>query len=165
MSIKEIEYDKFLESRGEIFTFYDRKLIPDIEFVQDKVSISHKGVVRGFHGDEVTHKLITCIDGAVQLIAYDILSGERREWILDSESESQKTILLSPFVLNAHQCLTKTCTFFYKLSHEYLPPDKQLSVQYNDGTLCPSWMIPITEVADRDRYSGSLQDVIDRIKK
>jgi len=161
--IREIDYDKFLESRGEIFTFYDKNTVGEIDFVQDKVSISHKGVIRGFHGDAVTHKLITCLDGCVQLLAYDLKTGERKEWILNSEDKVQKTILLSPHVINAHQCLTKSCTFFYKLTHEYLPPEQQFSVQYNDGKISPCWKLPAVDVAERDRSSLTLEELLNRI--
>jgi dTDP-4-dehydrorhamnose 3,5-epimerase len=163
MSILEVGYDKHIENRGEIFTFYDKNDFPDIEFVQDKLSVSHRGVVRGFHGDGITHKLITCLDGKIQFIAYDIKENKKKEFILDSENLEHTSILLSPYVVNAHQCLSKNCTFLYKLSEFYTPPEQQWSVKYNDETIGAKWMLPITNLSDRDRKAGSLEDLEQRI--
>jgi len=165
MTVHVAQKDKFLEDRGEIFTFFDNKDFPlQIDFVQDKVSISHKGVVRGFHGDSKTYKLITCIHGKVKFVTYDLKTSERREFILDSEDKLQTSVLLSPFVLNAHQCLTKSCIFLYKLSEYYTCPEEQWSVEFNDASINPKWPIETTVVSTRDKNSGSLKELKVRLK-
>ena len=67
---------KYFEQRGNIYTIYeDRRLPVDCTFVQDKISKSNQGVIRGFHGDNKTWKLITCLHGKVKLVRRQKING------------------------------------------------------------------------------------------
>ena len=48
-----IKLDTFEDDRGEIWTIYSEDYC-DYKFVADKITISNKGVLRGFHGDPHT---------------------------------------------------------------------------------------------------------------
>jgi dTDP-4-dehydrorhamnose 3,5-epimerase-like enzyme len=48
--------DKYFEKRGCLYTIYLSKQL-EIDFVQDKISKSYQGVIRGFHGDDKICKL------------------------------------------------------------------------------------------------------------
>ena len=95
MVAKIIEHSKFVEPRGEIYTIYDDRQI-DIPFKQDKVSISYKGVVRGFHGDGDTYKLITCLDGVIQLVVHDVDQNSTQTFVLYAYSDNLRTVLVPP---------------------------------------------------------------------
>ena len=59
--------DKFEDHRGSYMELYDSKKFKDVTsevFVQDDVSFSRKGVLRGLHGDWKTTKLVTVLKGA-----------------------------------------------------------------------------------------------------
>ena len=58
--------DKYSENRGSLYTIYTRGQL-EINFVQDKISKSYQGVIRGFHGDDKTWKLISCLHGRIKL--------------------------------------------------------------------------------------------------
>ena len=62
-----IKLDMFEDHRGEYVETYNEKLYKkrgiDIKFVQDDISVSTKNVLRGFHGDTKTWKLISCLYG------------------------------------------------------------------------------------------------------
>jgi|TARA_R100000742_G_C4276876_1_gene98272 dTDP-4-dehydrorhamnose 3,5-epimerase len=163
MAAKIIEHSKFLEPRGEIYTIYDDRQI-DIPFKQDKASISYKGVVRGFHGDADTYKLITCLDGVIQLVVHDVDENYTQTFVLNANSDNLRTVLVPPRHLNAHQCLSKSCIFMYKWSEYYTSPEDQWSVNYNDQEIRPKWKVPVTMVSDRDVSAGSLQDLREKIK-
>lgn len=157
--------NKYIDHRGVIYTVYDNRQT-DIKFVQDKVTKSHKGVIRGFHGDNKTWKLITCLDGIIKLITYDVDKDIKQEYILDSNSEQSVSVLVPPRVLNAHQCLSETCIFYYKWSEYYTEPEHQWSVRYNDQNIQPNWdtsLMPI--VSDRDNNSFSLNQLKQWISK
>ena len=63
--------NKHFEKRGNIYTIFNINDIPEeITFVQDKISKSFQGVIRGFHGDDKTWKLITCLQGKISDIQY-----------------------------------------------------------------------------------------------
>jgi dTDP-4-dehydrorhamnose 3,5-epimerase len=157
--------DKYIDHRGVIYTVYDNRQT-DIKFVQDKVTKSHKGVIRGFHGDNKTWKLITCLDGIIKLITYDVDKDIKQEYILDSNSEQSVSVLVPPRVLNAHQCLSETCIFYYKWSEYYTEPEHQWSVRYNDQNIQPNWDTSLSPiVSDRDNNSFSLNQLKQWINK
>lgn len=161
-----ITENKFFEKRGNIYTIYDDRKVPiDCNFVQDKISKSFQGVIRGFHGDNVTWKLITCLQGKVKLVTYNVDTDEKKVYILDGDGVTNNSILVPPRTLNAHQCLSATCIFYYKWSHFYTGPQNQWSVHYNDPEINPEWddSFP-TIISDRDLNSQSLQELKNNVK-
>jgi dTDP-4-dehydrorhamnose 3,5-epimerase len=149
---------KFFEPRGSNYTIYDYRDY-HINFVQDKISKSFQGVIRGFHGDDKTWKLITCLHGKIKLVTYDLDADKRNEYILDGDDEDSISILVPPRTLNAHQCLSDLCIFHYKWSEYYTSPEDQWSVYYNDNTINPKWQDIPEIVSDRDKNSKSLLDL------
>tara|TARA_R100000808_G_scaffold24811_1_gene58496 strand:- start:18287 stop:18796 length:510 start_codon:yes stop_codon:yes gene_type:complete len=152
-------WKKHVEKRGEIYTLYAKKLISHVDFVQDKISISHRGVIRGFHGDDKTYKLVTCLMGKIDFVVYDVQKNVKTSMILDADSQDQTTVLVPPKYLNAHQCLSSTCIFLYKWSEYYTSPEDQWAVQYNDKTIDHKWQLPPVCLSDRDMSSGTLLDL------
>ena len=68
--VLKIELDPYVDERGEIWSIYeDCEMLPT--FVEDKVTISRKGVLRGLHGDAHTDKLICCMRGEIFLAVVD----------------------------------------------------------------------------------------------
>ena len=66
------ENSSFTDNRGELWTVWeDKNFIPNIVFNHDKVAKSKKGVLRGFHGDNKSWKLITCLYGEIFLATVD----------------------------------------------------------------------------------------------
>ena len=155
--------DKHFENRGSLYTIYDSRDF-DINFVQDKISKSNQGVIRGFHGDEKTWKLITCLYGKVKLVTYDVDKSEKQEYILDGDSEFSSSVLVPPRFLNAHQCLSGHCIFHYKWSEYYTPPENQWSVYFNDFEIFPDWIGGFCDIiSNRDRLSQSLSELKSKI--
>jgi dTDP-4-dehydrorhamnose 3,5-epimerase len=160
--IKVFDHSCYRERRGEIFAFYNKKDI-DVEFVQDRMSLSYKGTLRGFHGDPETWKYITCPFGSLQLCTYDLLSGELRSFNLNENNK--RSILIPPYYINAHLCLSHTCMFLYKQSEYYetFPADKQWTVKYNDPDIGAKWEGDIFNVSDRDNNGGSLKSLTESL--
>lgn len=152
--------NKFTDHRGIIYTIYDKQE-HNIEFVQDKITKSKYGTIRGFHGDSKTWKLITCLHGKIRLVTFDLKNSLKKEYILDSEDIDNTSILVSPNSINAHQCLTDLCIFHYKWSEFYTPPEQQWTIYYDDPDIDAGWdrSIPII-VSDRDKNGISLKNFI-----
>lgn len=152
---------KYLEPRGNIYTIYDkRKISVDCTFVQDKVSKSNQGVIRGFHGDEKTWKLVACLHGKIKLVTYNIDTDEKKVYILDGDSLESTSVLVPPRTLNAHQCLSTTCIFYYKWSEYYTTPKDQWSVYYDDSDIFPEWEEGLCQtVSIRDQTAQSLEEL------
>ncbi len=138
--------DIFKDNRGYLSPIYRKNEWPNIEFVEDRISVSRKGVVRGFHGDHKTYKLCTCLYGSLRLIVFDIWHQDKIDIILSAENG--ESILIKPCTLNAHQCLSDECILHYKWS-EYYDLDIQISAHFNDPIINPQWELP-TIVSERD---------------
>lgn len=150
---------KYFENRGSLYTIYDSKDF-EINFVQDKISKSYRGVIRGFHGDDKTWKLITCLYGKIKLVTYNIDSGIKISHILDGDDAKSISVLVPPRTLNAHQCLSDECIFHYKWSEFYTSPESQWSVNYNDSDIRPEWNGSMGDiVSDRDKNAQSLKEL------
>ena len=68
----------FQDHRGQYLELYNRKLYKakgvDINFVEDDISISGKGVIKGIHGDQQTWKLISCLHGEFYLVVINYIN-------------------------------------------------------------------------------------------
>ena len=161
-----ISEQKYFEKRGNIYTIFDQRKVPsDCSFVQDKISKSNQGVVRGFHGDDKTWKLITCLQGTVKLVTYNVDTDVKKVYFLDGDNPEATSVLVPPRTLNAHQCLSQSCIFHYKWSEFYTSPEDQWSVYYDDPDICPEWDDKLhVVVSERDKKSQSLRELKSNVK-
>ena len=149
---------KYFENRGSIYTIYKAQDFK-VNFVQDKISKSYQGVIRGFHADKCIWKLVTCIQGKVKFITYDFKTDTKQDYILDGDSDTSVSVLIPPDTLNAHQCLSSLCIFHYKWSDYYEGVKNQREVYYNDPDINPKWNQEFCfTVSDRDQNAPSLKE-------
>ena len=71
----------------------------EIEFLEDNIAFSTRNVLRGFHGDDRTWKIITCVYGKiyVNVLNYDKGSanfGKYQSIVLSSQNKKQ--VLIPP---------------------------------------------------------------------
>ena len=147
--MKKLYYDK----RGYIGSLFRNKET-DIKFVEDRISKSKLGAIRGFHGDDKTWKYCCCLVGGFKLVIFDLNSKITLDFFLSEEDD--KCVLIPPNCLNAHQCLTSECILYYKWS-EYYDLDSQWSVHYNDDTINPKWENIPHIVSDRDKNAPDVK--------
>ena len=154
-----ISLDTFSDTRGEIWTLHgENSFLP--EFVEDKITISYKNVLRGLHGDAFTGKLITCLAGKFQLAVADM----RREsptytnthmFILSDEKPT--SIYVPPGCINGHLCLSDKCTFHYKWTQPYEGPQDQVTILWNDPDLAFEWLAHNPILSERDQNGTSFK--------
>ena len=159
--LQTIELEPFFDYRGEIRTLFDQD---DWEqtFVEDKVSISHKNVLRGLHGDDNTHKLISCLGGSFFLAVADAridskTFGNIETFILDDSNP--KLIFVPAGCLNGHLSLTDRCVFWYKWSEKYKEPEKQVTCMWNDEKLNIPWPCQKPILSERDKNGTKFKGI------
>lgn len=135
--------DVFYDHRGEnVQTFYDREVkenlkrfgLPELDFPVDSFSFSKKNVLRGFHGDKYTWKLVQCLQGEIQLVIIDLREGSQTLKVADTfflNDKNRTQVLIPSGCVNAHLCLSDTCIFAYKLSNSYVPQDEQIHLRWD----------------------------------
>lgn len=164
-SLKKVElltYDKFKDYRGQLFTLWNQKDLPNLSFNHDKVAISYKNVLRGLHTDK-SWKLITCLYGKLQLIVvnFDKNSDEYLNYldiILDATNDCVTSILVPPGFLNGHLVLSDQAIFHYKWSYHGDYPDikDQHSVNWAEPKIGIKWLIDNPILSERDKNTSLL---------
>ena len=151
--LKSITLDTFKDYRGEIWTVYSNEYT-DLKFVADKITISRFGVLRGFHGDPHTAKLITCLSGQFQLAIVDTRKDSKTygnvETYLVSDNEPMVVVVPAGCV-NAHLCLSDKCVFYYKWSEHYKGPEEQVTISWDDPDIDVDWAIKSPILSERDK--------------
>lgn len=146
----------FEDHRGEFVETYNRQLYAengiDVDFVQDDISISTRNVLRGIHGDSVTHKLLSCLHGKLYFVVVNCDTeskdfGKWQSFILSDVSRIQ--VLVPPKHGNAYLVLSDVATFHYKQS-TYYDRSKQFTYKWDDPQLNIWWPIKNPTLSERD---------------
>ena len=157
--LKEIKYftsDSFEDQRGKIWTAWDNNYSNKLKFNLDKFTTSKKGVLRGFHGDAKSWKLVTCIQGEIMSVIVDYRAKSKNYLKYSSfklSDKNKKSLLIPPMFLNSWLCLSKNCIYSYKYSFKgkYSDVGDQISVKWNDPRIDFKWPIKKPILSKRDK--------------
>jgi dTDP-4-dehydrorhamnose 3,5-epimerase len=162
-----IEADVFKDGRGYFMETYHRKRYAeagiDCPFVQDNLSYSTRGTLRGLHY-QYPHdqaKLVQVITGEVFDVAVDIRRGSPAfgQWTGEYLSDKNKRQLFIPKGFAHGFCvLSDTAIFLYKCSNFYAP-DSEKGVLYSDPDLAIDWPVNEPILSDKDSKYPRLKDV------
>jgi len=149
----------FLESFKES-EFSANKI--NAKFVQDNVSFSTKGVLRGLHYQQKPKeqaKLVSVISGEIFDIAVDIRKDSKTygKWVSQILSEKNHKMLYIPEGFAHGFCtLSDTANVLYKVTNEYSPENEQ-GIIWNDPNISISWPIKNLIVSEKDKKLPTLQ--------
>ena len=155
-SVVTVHLDEFEDHRGTYVELYNKELYNNaginIDFVQDDISTSTKGVLRGLHGDEETYKLVSCLKGKFYLVVVnnDPESKQYKQWQAFTLSEKNRMqVLIPPKFGNGHLILSDYAIFHYK-QNTYYNPRGQFTIKWNDPKFDFWWPIkePILSIRD-----------------
>lgn len=133
-AIKIIKPQVFCDERGYfIETWQQQKFIQDIcdqSFVQDNMSLSHQGVLRGLHyqTENTQGKLVSVMCGEIFDVAVDIRQGSSTfgQWVGTKLSSVNHHQLWIPsgfahgfYVLSEQALISYKCTDFYNPNAEH----------------------------------------------
>jgi len=156
-NVWEIRPCVFRDFRGEFVETYNKKIYKDkkvlADFVQDDISVSKKNVLRGFHGDKKTWKLISCLYGKLYFVVLNCDKkskgfGKWQDFILSDENRKQ--ILVPPNYGNAYLVLSDKAIFCYKQS-TYYNPKGQFTYKWDDPQFKVKWPINNPILSKRDK--------------
>ena len=154
--IRILKPTSFKDFRGEIWTKWEKKFFKNIKFNLSKYTISKKNVLRGFHGDQKSWKLISCIKGEVLNVVVDYRKSSKNYlkytyFILNNKNKL--SVLIPPKFLNSWLCLSKDCIYSYDYSFKgnYSDVENQLSVKWNDERINFKWPIKNPILSFRDK--------------
>jgi dTDP-4-dehydrorhamnose 3,5-epimerase len=149
----------FEDFRGVYIESYNESLYKahgiNHEFIQDDFSISRRGVLRGIHGDNKTHKLVSCIFGSFYLLVVnnDPSSVQFKKWEAFTLSDKNNhQILVPPNYGNGHLVISESAIFHYKQTTEYNRAG-QFTINWDNPDYNFIWPIkePILSTRDSNR--------------
>jgi dTDP-4-dehydrorhamnose 3,5-epimerase len=147
----------YSDFRGDLWTIWKKdEMLPEIDFVHDKVSVSRKNVLRGIHGDCKSSKLVTCLFGEIYLVVVDNRPKSSTylqwDWIILT-GKNRKSVFLPPGYGNGFYVMSDNAIFYYKWSYEGAYPDveDQFTLKWNDESLNIDWPTDSPILQKRDK--------------
>ncbi|MFQ5735043.1 MAG: dTDP-4-dehydrorhamnose 3,5-epimerase, partial [Planctomycetaceae bacterium] len=135
-----IEPQVFDDARGFFMETYQKQRYAEagisVEFVQDNLSRSARGTLRGLHY-QIRHpqgKLVQVCDGEVFDVAVDLRKDRPTfgRWTGSTLSaENRRQFYVPPGVAHGFCVLSETATFFYKCT-DYYHPEQERTLLWND---------------------------------
>ncbi|MFF4781026.1 dTDP-4-dehydrorhamnose 3,5-epimerase [Streptomyces griseorubiginosus] len=133
-------------------------------FVQDSVSRSVRGVLRGLHlrSGAGEAKLVRCSYGRIFDVMVDLRphSPTYRNWAsFELSGETQKSVYIPAGCAHGFQALTEIADTSYRIDREH-DPSEDVTIAFDDPELAIPWPLPVTSMSQRDREAPSLAEVI-----
>ncbi|MCA9522819.1 MAG: dTDP-4-dehydrorhamnose 3,5-epimerase [Myxococcales bacterium] len=162
-----IRADVYHDDRGFFFESYKRSAFVaeeiSVDFVQDNVSHSRRGVLRGLHFQKPPHaqgKLVCALAGRIFDVAVDIRDGSPTfgRWQAVELSDENRSLFWVPEgFAHAFLVLSETATVIYKVTREYAPTYDS-GIRWDDPSLAITWPIAEPLVSPKDARLGTLAE-------
>jgi dTDP-4-dehydrorhamnose 3,5-epimerase len=132
-------------------------------FVQDNLSYSTRGVLRGLHYQHpcAQGKLVSVLRGEVYDVAVDIRVGSPTfgRWVgVPLSDENKRELYIPPGFAHGFVVTSETALFCYKCT-EYYQPQSEASVLWNDPALGITWPLGEPALSAKDQTAPRLADI------
>lgn len=143
-------------------TRYEDAGIPG-PFVQDNISFSRKGILRGLHFQypQSQGKLVQILSGEVVDVAVDIRVGSPTfgQWVAEVLSGTNHRQMYAPPGFAHGYCVTsETALFSYKCT-DFYNPETEGGIIWDDPDLGIDWRVHEPVLSPKDAGYGRLKDI------
>jgi dTDP-4-dehydrorhamnose 3,5-epimerase len=133
-----------------------------VDFVQDNVSISRHGVLRGLHFQNPTPqgKLVSVLQGEVWDVAVDLRKGSPtfRQWVgVELSGENLRQLWIPEGLAHGFVVTGEAAVFSYKCTALYAPGHER-SLRWDDPELGIEWPLPDPVLSPKDAEAPVLRD-------
>ncbi len=139
------------DERGYFFESYNHKdfcraIGLEVNFVQDNISFSKKGVLRGLHfqkGDHAQAKLISVLQGKIQDVAVDLRKDSPtfgQHFSIELSSDNKRQLFVPRGFAHGFLTLSDAATVVYKCDN-YYKKEQEAGIKYDDLTLRINWQM------------------------
>lgn len=162
-----IEPRVFGDARGFFFETWHRQRYRDLgidaDFVQDNLSFSRRGILRGLHYQKPASqgKLVMVLQGEVFDVAVDLRrkSSTFGQWHgVTLSAENKHQFYIPPGFAHGFIVVSETALFHYKCTELYSPKDEQ-AIRWNDPDLKICWPIAEPILSAKDAQAPFLKDI------
>jgi len=158
-----IEPTIFNDERGYFFEKFNEKKFEELtglngHFVQDNISRSTYGVLRGLHLQKAEHaqaKLVSCLEGAVWDVAVDVREDSPTfgKWFgVELSAENKLQFYVPRGFAHGFSVISETAVFAYKCDN-YYNKESEGGIIYSDEELNIDWKLPHADIvlSDKDK--------------
>jgi len=133
-------------------------------FIQDSVSRSSLGVLRGLHlrRGRGEAKLVRCSYGEVFDVIVDLRPASPTYLNWESfhlRGDEQASLYIPAGCAHGFQALTEPADVSYRIDREH-DPSEDLAIAHDDLDLGIAWPVPVTAMSERDRKAPPLASVL-----
>jgi len=160
--------DVFADDRGYFFESFSSQKYAEVfashSFVQDNISKSQRGTVRGLHyqvGKKAQGKLCQVLAGRVLDVAVDIRFGSPtfgKYFAVELSEENHLQFWLPPGFAHGFSVLSDAAMFQYKCTAPYSRADER-SIRYDDPAIGIEWNVDDPIVSPRDKNAPLFIDI------
>ncbi|WP_437205191.1 dTDP-4-dehydrorhamnose 3,5-epimerase [Planctomicrobium sp. SH664] len=150
------------DHRGFFREVYHRRRFVEagitLPFVQDNLSRSQKGVLRGLHY-QLQHsqgKLVTCLSGEIFDVAVDLRKKSEHfgKWTgVRLSSENHESLYVPPGFAHGFYVLSETADVFYKCT-DFYHPEQERTLLWNDPQVGIVWPLAGDPVLSEKDQNG-----------
>ncbi|WP_432106688.1 dTDP-4-dehydrorhamnose 3,5-epimerase family protein [Streptomyces sp. AA1529] len=162
------------DERGFFCRTFDADVIRSVgldpdAFVQDSVSRSVRGVLRGLHlrsGDGEA-KLVRCSNGQIFDVVVDLRPHSpthRNVASFELSGETQTTLYIPAGCAHGFQALTDTADTCYRIDRPH-DPAQDVTIAFDDPELAIGWPLPVTSMSRRDREAPGLAEALKHLER
>lgn len=162
-----VEPSVFEDSRGFFLEAWHHDRYAEMgivgPFVQDNVSCSKRGVLRGLHFQNPGQqgKLVSVLRGDVFDVAVDIRLGSRtfKQWVgVNLSQDNHRVLYIPPGFAHGFLVLSDEAIFLYKCT-EYYRREFEHSLRWNDPDLAIAWPDLAATMSEKDASAPLLKDL------
>jgi len=162
-----IETQTYDDHRGYFRETYQQKKFNaigiDRNFVQDNVSRSEKGVLRGLHFQEPSAqgKLVQVVWGEIFDVAVDVRLGSPNfgKWVgLELADTAGSMLWIPEGFAHGFAVLSDSATVIYKTT-EFWAPEAERTIRWDDSDIGIDWPVTDPILADKDANAPKLAEV------
>ncbi len=158
----------FTDSRGYFFESFNRNRFSEhgleSDFIQDNVSKSVKGTIRGLHyqvGNHAQSKLCQVIHGKVLDVAVDIRFGSPtfgKHFSIELSGENKLQLWIPKGFAHGFSVLSDEAIFSYKCTAFYNKEDER-TILFNDPDLAVNWKTADPVVSEKDLKGTRFREI------
>jgi dTDP-4-dehydrorhamnose 3,5-epimerase len=164
-----VKQDVFEDDRGYFFEAFRAETFAaaglPTRFVQDNVSRSRRGVLRGLHLQHPRDqgKLVSVLAGAVFDVAVDVRRGSptRAKWFgVELNDENRLQMYIPPGFAHGFMVTSESAVFAYKCTDRY-DADAEITVRWDDPDIGITWPALDPTLSARDAGAPRLRAIPD----
>ncbi|MEX0945069.1 MAG: dTDP-4-dehydrorhamnose 3,5-epimerase [Balneolaceae bacterium] len=163
-----VEPKVFRDNRGQFFEAFREEVFKENglidRYVQDNISTSVKGTIRGLHYQRRPHaqsKLVMAVVGRVLDVAVDIRKSSPtfgKYFSAELSDENRNMMVIPPGFAHGFSVLSESATIYYKCS-QYYHKESERGIRWNDPEIMIDWKVDAPILSEKDELNPLLKEI------